>query len=82
MPKKGTAMKETVPNCFYDKLRITHDLCRIVWFLRKHGINDAQKARDKECNLLFDKLAHDLEDYIDELRDMLGEDSCPNCSDE
>lgn len=74
-------MKGNVSNCFYDKVRILHDLCRVVWFIQKHGIADARKEGNKECRALFDAINVQLQEYIEELRSMLIEENhaCASC---
>ena len=48
----------------YDKIRLLHDLSRIVWFIEKHAKADAQNAGDTKCYDLFEKCAIDLSKHI------------------
>ena len=55
-------------NCNYNKVRLLHDLSRIVWYLEKHAKNDAKKAGHTLCDPLCDEVKADLQTHIDKLR--------------
>lgn len=58
-------------HCTYDKVKLLHEISKIVWFIEKHAKQDAKNANDMECHDLFEKLAQDLEKYITQLQAML-----------
>lgn len=54
-------------DCNYNKLRLVHDLSRIIWYLDKHAIDDAEKAGHLECLTLYKNLHKDLELHMQKL---------------
>ena len=54
-------------NCDYNKVRLLHDLSRIVWHLNKHAKEDAKKAGHEECHKICVELEKDLEKHISTL---------------
>jgi hypothetical protein len=55
----------------YDKIRLLHDLNRIVWFIEKHAKKDAKEAGDMKCHDVYEKCAIDLSKYIDAIHNEL-----------
>jgi len=55
-------------DCNYNKVRLLHDLSRIVWYLEKHAKEDANKAGHELCKAMCDELMEDLEKHIEKLR--------------
>ena len=64
-------MEKMLDNCTYNKIKLLHELSCILWFLKKHGIQDASKAGDKECLSFCEQLEKDLEEHISHLKDMI-----------
>ena len=60
-------------HCTYDKVKLLHDLSKTVWFIEKHAKQNAKNANDVKCHDLFEKLAQDIEKYIDSIQEMLKE---------
>ncbi len=58
-------------HCTYDKIKLLNEMSSIVWFIEKHAKEDAKNANDTQCHELLEKLAQDLEEYIDALHKML-----------
>jgi len=58
-------------HCTYDKIRLLHDLSRIVWFIEKHAKADAQKIGDMKCHDIFEKCAIDISKYIEVIHNEL-----------
>lgn len=54
-------------HCTYDKIKLLHEISSIIWFIEKHGKEDAQHAKEHACHELLERLKQDLEKYIDEL---------------
>lgn len=52
-------------NCTYDKIKILHELSCILWFIKKHALEDARQ--ESECTDLLQRLHADLEKYTAEL---------------
>lgn len=50
----------------YNKIKILHTLSQLEWFIKKHALEDAQKAQDKEMTTLLQALGKDLEPHIQE----------------
>ena len=59
-------------HCNYNKVRLLHDLSRIVWFLKKHAKEDAQKEGHQDCIKMCEDLEADLEKHIDKIRDSIS----------
>ncbi len=55
-------------DCNYTKIRLLHDLSRIVWYLKKHAKKDAQKHRHDKCKKIYSRLEKDLNGYVEELK--------------
>lgn len=55
-------------DCNYNKVRLLHDLSRIVWYLKKHAKEDAKKLGHESCHKMCEELEADLEKHIDKLR--------------
>lgn len=51
-------------NCNYNKVRLLHDLSRIIWYLKKHAKADAKKAGHEECHKICIELEKDLEKHV------------------
>jgi len=58
-------------HCTYDKVKLLHELSSLLWFIENHAKSDAQKAEDKQCYEVLEKLAKDLEKYVAQLHDSL-----------
>jgi len=58
-------------NCYYNKIKLLHELSTMLWFLKKHGIDDAKKTGDKECIDFCNQLAQNIADHITLLQDLL-----------
>jgi len=68
-------------NVRYDKIKLLHKLCRLVWFIEKHGIKDAEQAGDQKALELMQNLQKDLQSYLHKLDDMCAQkhESCDSC---
>lgn len=55
-------------DCTYDKIKVLYDLSEVLWFLKKHALQDANN--DAESKAYFEKLAQDLEQHVSELKAM------------
>ncbi len=58
-------------HCTYDKVKLVYELSKIVWFIEKHAKQNAKNAGDMKCHDVFEKLAQDIEKYINQLQEML-----------
>ncbi len=58
-------------DCNYNKVRLLHDLSRIVWYLKKHAKKDAKKAGHRECHNLCVELEKDLERHIKKINETI-----------
>jgi mevalonate pyrophosphate decarboxylase len=63
--KRGGSMLD---NCNYNKIRLLHDLSKIVWYLEKHAKQDAEESGHKLCSAVYDELQKDLEKHAEKLR--------------
>ncbi|MEM4263490.1 MAG: hypothetical protein QW666_01165 [Candidatus Woesearchaeota archaeon] len=59
-------------DCDYNKVRILHDLSRLVWHIKRFAKNDAKKGKHDECHKLISSLEKDLEKYVDKLAHYVG----------
>jgi hypothetical protein len=68
-------------NCCYNKIKIMHDLSSLLWFVKKHAQDDAQKAQDKACVDFLKKLEQDLSEHLRTLKRMICEkkEICTEC---
>ena len=67
-------------NCHYDKIKLTHELSCILWFIEKHAKAEAQKAGDAQCSTLLNSLSADLQKYIKQLHGMCCNKDVSGCS--
>ncbi len=66
-------MPKILDDCFYDQIKILHDLSCIHWFIDKHAKEDAKKASNDKCYALLEKLEKDLEKYLIALKEMVSQ---------
>jgi hypothetical protein len=59
-------------HCNYNKVRLLHDLSRIVWFLKKHAKEDAKKEGHEACMKMCEDLEVDLEKHIDKIKNNIA----------
>ena len=52
-------------NCKYDKIKIVSKLSCLSWFIEKHGLEDAKKDNDLECESAMKALHADLQKHIE-----------------
>lgn len=52
-------------DCTYNKVKLLHEFSQQVWFIQKHGLNDAKTVCDDRCINLFMDIERDLQKYID-----------------
>lgn len=64
-------MAKLLDNCFYDKVKILHELSALAWFVEHHAKTDAQNKNNKECLELFTGLEKVLEAEIAKLKKMV-----------
>lgn len=55
-------------NATYNKVKIIYQLSKIIWFIDKHSLLDANNAGDKESLELLTMLKKDLEKYLEKLQ--------------
>jgi len=67
-------------NSCYNKIKLMHDLSALIWFIKKHAGDDAQKASDKTCIDLLNKLEEDLDRHLHQLKHMICEQQNALCS--
>ncbi len=48
----------------YDKVRILHDLSKLCWFLKKHAMQNAERAGDAAEVERIKQLEQDLQRHI------------------
>ncbi|MFA5075248.1 MAG: hypothetical protein WC436_04050 [Candidatus Babeliales bacterium] len=56
-------------NCRYNKVKVLHDMSKLLWFIEKHGIGDARQGDDSNCMKVLADLKRDLEKHIKSLND-------------
>ena len=54
-------------NSHYNKIKLMHDLSGLLWFIKKHAHEDAQKAQDKACADFLKQLEADLNKHVEQL---------------
>lgn len=54
-------------NCNYNKIRLLHDLSKIVWYLEKHAKRDAKEGGHELCHAMCEELQKDLEKHIEKV---------------
>jgi len=57
-----------INNCNYAKVRLLHDLDRILWYIKKHAKEDAQLEGHQLCKIVFEDIEKDLEKHAEKLR--------------
>lgn len=62
-------MNNPLANGDYDKVKILHELSRILRFIKKHALADTQQ--DNECSRLLKRVEIDLEKHVTALKDMV-----------
>ena len=55
-------------NCNYDKTKLLYKLAKIVHFIDKHAIKDAESDNHPLCASEYSELKKDLERHIEKLR--------------
>jgi len=55
-------------NCNYNKIRLLHDLSRIVWYLKKHAKEDAKAEGHEDCHKMCEELEADMERHMDKIK--------------
>jgi len=55
-------------NCNYDKTKLLYKIAKIVGFIEKHAIHDAERHNHPLCAEEYKELKHDLERHIEKLR--------------
>ena len=48
-------------NCTYDKIKILHDLSRLLWFIKNHAHKEVPES--DPCHEIINNLKKDLEAY-------------------
>lgn len=59
----------TLDNCNYDKIKLLHELSRMLWFIKNHALEDARS--DQKCTNLLKDMQVDIEKHIGILQKML-----------
>lgn len=55
-------------NSTYNKVKLIYQLSKMIWFIDKHSLLDANNAGDKECAESLVNLKKDLEKYLEKLQ--------------
>lgn len=55
-------------NCNYDKTKILYKLVKLVGFIEKHAVHDAERDGHPLCTEEYRELKADLERHIEKLR--------------
>ena len=55
-------------NSTYNKVKLIYKLSRMIWFIDKHGLLDANNSGDKECLDNLVALKKDLEKHLEKLQ--------------
>jgi len=66
-------MSKMLDDCFYNQIKLLHDLSCIRWFIEKHAKKDALRADDNKCHTLLEKLEKDLKNYVIELKETISQ---------
>jgi len=61
-------MSKMLDDCFYNQIKLLHDLSCTHWFIEKN----AQRIGDKKYHTLLEKLEKNLKKYIIELKEMIS----------
>lgn len=59
-------------NCTYNKIKLLHEMSKLVGFIELYGKKDAQSAKHKECHQVLDHLHRDLHEHIKQLHKELS----------
>ena len=59
---------KVLENCNYNKVKLLHDLNRIIWHLEKHAKEDAKEGGHELCYAMCEELLQDLEKHTEKLR--------------
>jgi len=70
-------------NTRYDKIKLMHKLSCLIWFIERHGIQDAEAANDQETLQAMRELKQDLQGHLEKIDKLCcckseGE-GCPSC---
>ena len=57
-------------HCTYDRVKLLHELSSMVWFIEKHGKQDAKTMGELTYHDLLEQLAQDLEKHIQKLKEI------------
>lgn len=55
-------------NSSYNKIKLMHEVSKIIWFIDKHAILDAQNAGDRQSIDQLIGLRKDLEKHLEKIR--------------
>ena len=55
-------------NCNYDKTKILYKITKLIGFIEKHAIHDAERDGHPLCTEEYKELKHDLERHMEKLR--------------
>lgn len=55
-------------NSTYNKTKLLYELSKIIWFIDKHALKDAQDAGDRECAELLNQIKKEAEKNIEKLK--------------
>lgn len=64
-------MAKMIDNALYDKIKLIHDLSKILWFIQKHCHEDMKICGDTSCTPILKNIERDLSKYIEQLTNML-----------
>lgn len=55
-------------NASYDKVKLVYKISRMIWFIDKHALIDANSAGDREYIDMLIGLRKDLEKHLEKLQ--------------
>ena len=58
-------------DCNYNKIRLLHDVSRIVWYLEHHAKKDAKESGHELCHAMCVELQADLEKHMEKLKEAI-----------
>lgn len=59
-------------DCNYDKVKLLHEVSRMIWRIRKHYMKDAEKEGHPLCKKMYEEMAKDLESHREKLAEAVS----------
>lgn len=67
--------EKMLSDCLYDTVKTLHNISSIIWFLKKHAVQEAHTEKHTECAKIYENICKDLEKYIEPLK----QEICRGC---